>query len=248
MINSIILYNLRNGEYSQFMQDIIKLVSQNNPGVLQVKPQLTVLEGVASEIEALFKVPVGSAFTAELEALDLERDNALKGVLCLIRANLYSDDPVVYNHAAVLDTHVAMFGKDITTDSYQSETSSIRNILDDWNAKPELSAALTALNLQSWKARLETANNNFSEKYLQRAVELGADNADSIKAKRLEANEAYYKLRDNINARYTISEGAEPYKTVVSSVNGLLTYYNDLLARRGGGSGDVPPVTPAPGA
>lgn len=248
MINSIDLSKLRNGEYSQFLQDVMNITNQNNPATMQVQPQLTALSAVAAEIEALFKTPVGSAITAELENYDLLRDNALKGILSIVRGNMYSEDPVVKNHATVLDTHLALFGKDIAGDSYQSETSSIRNIIEDWNLKPELTAAITALNLDNWKTSLDTANNFFSDKYLARAVELGSDTADSIKAKRLVANEAYYTLRDNINARYIINSGAEPYKTVVSSINGLITYYNDLLARRVGGGGEdtIPPVDPAP--
>ena len=247
MIQSIDLAKLRNGEYLQFIQDVIKLVEQNNPGLLLVQPQFNALVAVATDIETLFKTPTGSAITTELENLDLQRDNAIRGIMAIVKGNMYHTDPVIINHATVLDAHLALFGKDIATDSYQSETSSIRNIITDWNTKPELTAAINALNLQAWQLVLETANNSFSEKYLARAVELGSDTTESIKAKRVQANEAYYALRDNIDARYTINNGAEPYKTVVSSINGLITYYNDMLARRVSGSTDeIPPVNPAP--
>ncbi|MGG9972764.1 DUF6261 family protein [Ferruginibacter sp. SUN002] len=245
MINAIDLQKLRNGEYSQFIQDVISITNQNNPAAMQVEPQLTALSAVAAEIEALFRTPIGSAITTELENLDLLRDNAIRGIISIVRGSTYSEDTVVKNHATVLDTHLALFGKDIAADSYQSETSSIRNIIDDWNTKPELTAAINALNLQSWKTNLETANNNFSDKYIARAVELGSDTTESIKLKRVQANEAYYKLRDNIDARYIITDGAEPYKTAVASINGLISYYNDLLARRVAGvTNETPVVTP----
>ncbi|UEG50082.1 DUF6261 family protein [Ferruginibacter lapsinanis] len=238
MINSIELYKLRNGEYSQFLQDVIEIVNKNDPADLQVQPQLTTLIAVALEIESLFKIPLGSALTQELENFDLLRDNALKGILAIVRGNMYSQDPVIKNHATILDTHLALFGKNIAEDSYQSETNSIRNIIADWNQKPELTAAITALDLQSWKASLETANNNFSDRYLARAIEVGTDTTENFEVKRVEANQAYYTLRDNINARYIINDGNDPYKKVVSSINGLITYYNDLLARRLGGNND----------
>lgn len=250
MINSLDLKTLRNGEYSQLMQDVITLVLQNDPAAMGVQPQFDALVAVAGEIETLFKTPLGSAITAELENFDLLRDNAIKGILSIVRGNTYSEDPVIKNHATVLDNHLALFGKDIAGDSYQSETSSIRNITEDWNTKPELTAAITALGLDRWKTWLVAANNSFAEKYLARAVELGNDTTETLKAKRQQANEAYYKLRDNIDARYTITEGAEPYKTVVASLNGLITYYNELLARRGGGGGgaEIPPADTPPSA
>ena len=148
MIDSIDLSKLRNGEYSQFILDIIKLVNQNNAVALVVAIQLGALLGVSEGIESLFKTPSGSAITAELENFDMQRDNAIKGISSIVRGHLYSEDPVIKKHATVLDTHLALFGKDIANDSYQSETSSIRNITADWNTKPELSAAIAALNLQ----------------------------------------------------------------------------------------------------
>ena len=236
MINSIDLQRLRNGEYSQLLQDVLSITSKNDPATMQVEAQFNVLKAIATEIEILFKVPTGSAITANLEMYDLQRDNALTGILSLVRGYGYSDDDTVKKHADTLAVHLAIFGSDIASDSYQSETSSIRNIINDWDTKPALTTAITALNLQSWRTALENANNSFSQTYLLRAQEMGSDTTESLKAKRLQANDAYYALRDNINAYYTIKNGAEPYSTVVAFINGLLGNYNDLLARRTGGS------------
>jgi hypothetical protein len=239
MIDSIVLYKLRNGEYSQLMQDVLNITRDNDPAAMLVQDQFKALETIATEIESLFKVPTGSAITAELQKFDLERDNALTGIISLIRGNTYSSDSIIKSHAEKLNTHLALFGKDITSDSYQSETSSIRNIIADWDAQPDLKAALIALNLQSWKLVLENANNSFGEYYLLRAKEQGFNVTESLKAKRLQANEAYYALRDTLNAYFVIHKGAEPYKSVVAYINGLLTNYNDLLTRRQGGGEDA---------
>ncbi len=237
MINSIDLRNLRNGEYSQLMQDILNITRDNDPVLMKVQAQFTALEAVAAEVESLFKVPTGSVITAELERLDILRDNALKGIIYAIRSNTYSEDPVIKKHADTLEMHLDLFGKDITIDSYQSETSSIRNIIADWDAQPDLKVALNALNLHNWRVALETANTTFAEYYLMRAKQQGFNVTESLKTKRIQANEAYYALRDILNAYYVIEKGAEPYKSVVAYINGLLTNYNKLLSRRQG-SGD----------
>ncbi len=237
MINGLKLYNLRNGEYAQFFQDIINAILLSDPIAMQVKPEYNALVAASREIEALFKIPTGSPITAELKNFDILRGNALKGISAIVRGNTYSQNTILKNHAIVVDTHLALFGN-IVEDNYQSETSSIRNILADWNTNPELTAAIATLNLADWQADLENANNNFADKYLHRAIELSNKNPVSLKAKRLEANAAYYALRDKINAHYTVTNGGEPYKTVVTSMNSLISFYNDALGRRGGGEND----------
>ncbi len=238
MINSIDLVRLRNGEYLQFMQDVLSITRDNDPALMKVQAPFAELETITGEIESLFKIPTGSAITAELEKYDLLRDNALRGIIGMLRANSYSEDPIITHHADMLSTHLDLFGKDITADSYQSETTSIRNIIADWDAKPDLKAAVIALNLNSWRLALENANNSFLEYYLLRAKEQGFNVTESLKTKRLKANEAYYTLRDKLNAYYVIENGIEPYKSVVAYINGLLTNYNDLLNRRQGGGED----------
>jgi len=49
-----------------------------------------------------------------------------------------------------------------------------------------------------------------------------------------------------INAYHTIEKGAAPYGPTVSFINGLIEYYNNLIAKRGQGD-EVPeePVQPA---
>jgi hypothetical protein len=44
----------------------------------------------------------------------------------------------------VLQTHLSAFGANIARDNYQSQTASVRNIIDDWDTKPELKEAISA--------------------------------------------------------------------------------------------------------
>ena len=133
-------------------------------------------------------------------------------------------------------------------DSYQSENSSIRNIIADWDAQPELADAIAGLGLQPWRNRLEEANTAFADKYRLRSIESGSATAESLRLKRLETNDAYYQLRDDINSYYNLTRGAEPYKTVVASFNGSIGFYNDTMARRGGGDKKDAAAVTTPGA
>lgn len=82
----------------------------------------------------------------------------------------------------------------------------------------------------------------FADKYPARAQETVTASPGNIKSKRAEANEAFYALRDLINAYFTIEKGAPPYGPAVSFVNGLIEYYNNLIPGSGQGE-DIPDTT-----
>lgn len=238
MIQSIDLQNLRKGEYAQLIQDILNIIALHDTAAMKVDRSYDQLQQAGDELNVIFRLPRGSALTAGLEQLDQLRDNALRGIQTIALGHTYSRDAVIKTHAQRLVAHLGRYGSHIATDSYQSETSNIRFMIADWNAQPELAAAIKALGLKDWQKDLEEANNSFDEKYVERAEERGMDETESFKAKRRQANSAYYALRDEINAHYTLTRAGEPYKTVVAAINGLLDFYNDLLARRAGSNGE----------
>lgn len=232
MITSIDLAKLRNSEFLQFMTDCLGIVNLNNATTLQVKQQYSSLQAITKTIETLFKIDPSNSLSDELQALDARRDAAINGIAELINGYTYHYDDATKAHAITLSKHLAIFGIGIAKNNYQSETTILRSIINDWNTQPKLTAALTTLNLMSWKTELETANNAFATKYLTRTQQLGAANPDSIPNKRIEAINAYYTLRDRIDAFFTVNEGAVPYSKAVNELNALITQYNTLLAGR----------------
>lgn len=232
MITSIDLAKLRNSEFLQFMTDCLSIVNLNNATTLQVKQQYSSLQAITKTIETLFKIDPSNSLSDELQALDARRDAAINGIAELINGYTYHYDAATKAHATTLSKHLAIFGIGIAKNNYQSETTILRSIINDWNTQPKLTAALTTLNLISWKTELETANNAFATKYLTRTQQLGAANPDSIRNKRVEAINAYYALRDRIDAFFTVNEGAAPYSKAVNELNALITQYNTLLAGR----------------
>lgn len=232
MINSIDIYNLRNGEYLQFLTDFLDTVSDNNPDNLQVRTAYDALRTATDDTEKLFKISQGSIITEDILALDARRDNALTGFTFLINGHSYSTDAAISAPAKTLGQHLAVFGPSATRDNYQSETATIRNIVNDWNIKPELVQAINTLQLNSWITELATANTAFNAAYKARTEEFGAASPDNLTAKRLEANAIYYKLRNTLNAHFTLTEGSEPYATTIQTINAYIDQYNKLLTGR----------------
>lgn len=245
MIQSIVLQPLRNGEFIQFVYDFLRIVQTNNPDELKARPQYDGLKLLADEMENLFRISQASLITAEIEALDLRRDRALIGIRTVAFGYTYHPNPTLETHGKVLEAHFALFGNNIIRDNYLSQTASIRNILQDWNNKTNLQDAINGLGLQDWKSELQAANEAFYDALTRRNEQLAMANPDSLRTKRLEANAAYYRLRDRINGHLEVSDGADPWATVAMLANQSISNYNALLTRRTG-SGTTTPEDEVP--
>lgn len=245
MIVSIDLVRLRNAEYIQFNKDALTIVRDNNPVLLGVQPQYDGLHNMVGVLEDIFVTEQGSAITADVSGFDARRDLAITGFSMLVSAYTYHFNPVTVKHAETINRQIAKYGTGIARQNYQAETAIIDNLLADL-ARPDVAAAVTALNLGDWRTELEQANTAFNAAYLQRTQQIGASGKDKLLAKRLETNEAYYRLRNFLDSYYTINEGAAPWGKTCQELNALIEQYNTMMAGRGATdkTGEEPEVTP----
>jgi Family of unknown function (DUF6261) len=232
MIQSIDLKALRNAEYLQFMGQFAGLVNSSGPAALDVVAQYDSLRLKLTDMEALFKKQLASNITEEIEALDLRRDNAINGITSLVWAYLYHYNPDLVKAASLLSDNLKLYGVGIARENYAAETALINGIIADWENKPQLSQAVTDLDLTAWMAEMKTANNQFDEKYIARTKEYGSANPETLLFKREETTAAYYELRKHIDARFIINEGSALYKNTINELNALIDQYNVLLVTR----------------
>jgi len=245
-IISIDIAKLRNSEFLQFCKDFLAIVQRNNPVTLNALTEYNDLNLVTSAIDALFKTGKGSILTQDIIDLDTRRDNAITGISALILALTYHYDTTIANAANTLAFHLKNYGPGIARENYQSETAINSNIVSDWLNKPDLSSAVTTLQLDGWRDELDTSNTAFNTLYLNRTQDLATVSDDTIQKKRLEATEKYYALRNMIEAWFTINQGAHPFDKATQECNALITQYNTLIAGRKSTAGttDTPPVAP----
>lgn len=241
MTQSIDLSKLRNAEYVQFTTDVLQIVNLNNPATLQVEAKYNGLNDVKNELEELFKKSTANPITEEIEALDQRRDNAISGILAIVKGNTYHFDAPIAKDANVLTDYLKIYDGNIAQQNYNAETATITNIVNDFETKSELENALVKLSLTPWKDELKAANTAFSTQYVARTMDLATASPDNLRSKRLEANEAFYALRNHIDAFATINPSALYTKTI-AELNALITQYNTLLAGR-----VVTPTTPTVG-
>jgi hypothetical protein len=242
MINAINLRTLKNSDFLQYHVDVRTIVALNLPQALKVTDQFDAYDIQIRGAEDIFKKETSSLLSKELATIDDERDGLFNGIRLMVVAGLHHPLESVQAHAFVMDAHIASYGKAIVRENYHSETIILSNMLSDWNTKPALQAAVTALNLTPWITRLEETNKAFHAKYVERTQEAGAAPTGSFKQKRDDVLAAYYDLRDNINSYFVISKGEGVHAKVTNELNALIDKYN-LLTRRG--KGPETPSTPA---
>jgi hypothetical protein len=232
MTLQIKLSSLRNGEFIQLFTEILSIVQENGPSALQVSVQHARLQALVAEAEALLNARRGHVLSEKLQKLDARRENALNGFQRILDGFSYSTLEAQRNAALLLKTHVSGFGNNIARDNYQSQTTMVRRLLSDFTTLPDLAAAVSLLGLEGWIAELSDANQQFATQFLARARDTGSASPESVRLKRTAVSDAWFTLRDRLQAYYTISEGAPPYAETIRFINGLMEYYNNLLARR----------------
>lgn len=236
-INAISLANLQNTEVSQFNTDIAGILQINTPITVAVAKPYNAFRNQQTELLDMFRADKGSALTDELFELDLDRDDAFLGICLQIESYTHHKLPATRALGVLLFEHLSKFGTGIHRYNYQKETATITNILKEWNEKPELKAALVALKLTEWQTDLETANLAFNAKFLERAQATGENTFTStLKNKRIDAAQAWYKLRDAIESKYNVIDNEDGdtslYVTAINSMNAVIDKYNVLIATR----------------
>ena len=236
MINRIPLVNLRNAEFVQFCTDGLTIINGNATVSAAVAPQPIAFANVAAEIDSLFANDPASPLTDELLELDSTRDSYMVGLGMYCRSLTYHPDAAKRDTAKTLLHSLDVYG-DIIHQSYNAESASITNLLDDWATKPELVAAALAIGAGDFTTALSTTNTAFVTLYNQRTAAMAANSSpDTLKAKRAEAVIAWNALRNKIEANTVMVDGAAPWGTVVEQLNTLIDQYNATLLSRAGRS------------
>lgn len=231
MINAIELRKFRNAEFIQFNRNLITIIEKKNPKTLMIKPQFDIFSQKQTELEELFKSPTANPITAEMEELDLRRDEAITGISGLINSYSHHFIPEIKQAAIMIQNNLKLYNSGIARENYQSETAIISNLINDWRTKSELMDAVGVLSLYDWIEELNTANTLFDEKYLARNESYATEPSDNLKSKREEMMILFYNLRKCMEV-FSITNKSAAYENAINEVNQLINKYNALLQSR----------------
>lgn len=177
------------------------------------------------------------AQTADIEALDKERDQALSAFNAALKSMLSS--PVAAKQQAAKRL---MFVREKYTlnpsDEYMKETTAIQQMIQEMEDDVQASQALTATGLIDWFQDLKQKNQAFLQKMNERTAEQAGQQKGIVREKRLQAEAAYRDLVKLINAAAIMEmpEGLD-WNSPIDRLNAEIDHYKKILARKGSTSG-----------
>ena len=215
-------------------KDLSTVILAATPKNLGIEKQYLAFDADVNAIDELYKKVSGNPLTKTLVEQDDKRDGYFMAICFIIDAHLKHWDPAIVAQASLLNDSIKVYGRTIVIANYQSESASLDSLIDNWEKTPALTAALTALNLDSWKAELKATNTLFIKTYTQRAEEEGANDAlTGLKDLKEKAIKSWQKLENIITGKTEEFEDdaakAPLYDALTNSINGVLDNYNNLI-------------------
>jgi hypothetical protein len=247
MLHTSFFRQLRNPEFIQQGKDLSFVIATANPKSLLVQKQYDGFNTSVLALDEGFKLSLKNPLTQTLLNLDGKRDDVFMG-MCFIMDGYYKSwIPEVKAHAKLLIDSVAVYGRDLVDANFQSETASLNSLIDKWENTPNLTAAITALNLTAWKDELKATNNLYATTYTERATADGSKDAlPKMKTLRADVIAAWAKFQKVLVGKIEEYEDdavkAPLYTALENSINGVLDKYNILLTQRQAKA--AAPVTP----
>lgn len=226
----------RNGEFLQFTKNVLSIVNKFDLATLKLTERVSTLTGATNELDNVFKPLQGEELTEELKTLDTRRDKALMGIKQYLVSQTYREEENIVSAAEALLNNYVSHDDRIDKLPYQQETAIVNTMLDDWETKPVLSAAVNTLTLTDWVSLLKTLNGTFDTTYVERAKT--SPEPAKIFEKREAIRDAYYELTEDIEAYARISDNKETYETIIQELNGLIDDYNTAANNRLKGNSD----------
>lgn len=221
----------RNGEYLQYMKDVLELVNKQDVTTLLLTAQRDDLTTIVTSIDEAFQQSLGSALTQEIIDLDERRDKAFIGFKTLLNGFTYHADAAKQLHAEAAITTLNNYGNGVTRKSYQEETAIVNSLINDFETNIELVTALSALGITDWLTELKDANEAFAAKYLERVGETAANPLTNISELRTQATAAFRTLISHIEAHKVLGSD-DAYALLESEIDVLTKQYNLVVDNR----------------
>ncbi|MDR0538070.1 MAG: DUF6261 family protein [Tannerellaceae bacterium] len=144
--------------------------------------------------------------TKQVVDLDANRLSLVVGISDIIKMRLKSTTPAEQAAADLLDTEILQTYKHVARLNYESKTSYITNMIQDFQSNKHKGAVVT-LNLQPLLNELAAANTAFNKKFNERADEyLQQKGVGTATEARHETNETFKALVTALQSLYEANE------------------------------------------
>lgn len=235
MITTPLLEKYRNGDFVQFMNNVLDIVTEDRATALHVAPQRVALLDVVQKLNTVWQPSVGSELTPQIAALDDQRDSVFTGLKLTAdnwALNHYEEDK--RNAAFLISDNIAAHGDRIVNLRYQQETATLSAIIHD--LENQFAGQVALLGLTAWVSKLQELNRSFNDLYVARAQALSTEQIGLVAELRVEVTAVFRKLKELFEARMAIAEveGAAnltDFQRVRNEWSTITEQYNDAVTR-----------------
>lgn len=235
MITTPLLEKYRNGDFIQYMNNVLDLVTEARAATLNLAPQRTALYNGMQEMNTLWQPARGSEITPQIAQLDTRRDSIFSGLKMTADAWAHHHyDDAQRNAAILIADNMAAHGHKIQDLRYQEETAVLNAILND--LENEYSDAVSLLGLAPWVSELRSVNTEFNDLYVARTQALSTQQTGAVETQRNQVTTDFRGLKTLFEARMAVAEvdgGANlsEFETVHNEWSTLSGAYNDAVTR-----------------
>jgi hypothetical protein len=233
-INKTYPYRLRNDAHFQFYTEFRNLVQKEEAVKQKIASQFEEWLPLYDKEDAALKKIQKSAITAQIQDADRARDEIYAGMVETSNAALKHFSEEVRSAAARLKIVFDTYGE-VVRKPLNEQTSAVYNILQELKGKYAPDTALVGI--ASWVSELEARNNAFADLMRERFDETAARTDIVLKEARTEVDNAYFAMREKINA-LVIVEGVAVYENFIRTLNAVIAKYVLLAKPRGGRGGE----------
>ena len=229
-VSTALFGNYRNGEYLQFMKNVVAIYGNYDTNALLLQARLQTLADATTALDEVFMASTAHELTPELQTLDIRRDKALMGIKIHLNSYSYNEEIDLVKAASNLMTNYLSHGDRIDKLSYQQGTAVIDALLTDWRDNPTLSTAVNTLSLTTWVNLLAQLNKEFNDMYITRAKTLLKPG--QVDQKRTEMRSAYDEIIFDTVAHSRVAIDKNKYFAIIDDLNGLISNYNTSVTMR----------------
>ena len=235
MIDIIKIEKLRNPELASLGSDLEKIFLPYDLLTLGLKTETDKFLAFWEEFRSFFGLEKGSLLTKSLEDLDERRDKALKGIYGVAENYSFHFDSNLSQASARVTSVFDKYGKSLYTLNYQTETETIRSLVNDFEKDLLAKTALNILGLTAWPTELKDANEAFNKAFIDRNKETSVKPDGSQSSRRKQAYVVYRELMEYIRSAQRFAPMPKRLE-LIAEINSLIAKYNALVDSRGGNS------------
>jgi hypothetical protein len=225
------LTHLWNGEYPLFVTQLVSIIDKHQPDSLQLTKTFARLTDLLPQLAKIKARELNNAKSEQLEHLDDDRDALIKGIWLQVKNYGAMRIALLAPHVEVMKRFLNIHGNDIADSNYNSETKRVRDLLADYDAKPDVKIASENLHLDLLFEELRSLNTQFADLFLLRNDEESTVETVNTRAIRSETDKRLIALFDGIEFCSKEYEDLD-YQPLANEMNGLVNYYKAQLKAR----------------